>query len=303
MNGDYGCLYVVATPIGNLDDLSPRAARVLGSVGRIAAEDTRAAKHLLQYVGVGDAALLSCHEHNEERRVGQLLEDLHSGMDVALISEAGTPGISDPGFRLVRAAHNSGIPVRAIPGPSAAIAALSVSGLPTDRFAFLGFPPRGKKLRGCLEEWMQLEMTLVLYQAPTRILKTLETISSVDCRRPICVAREVTKIYEDARTGEVSQVLAHYRRHGDQLRGEFTLVISPEGYRLCGEVSSDHPLSDADRAIIEPLWLEEVDLLVRGGYKPSQAVGAVARGHNVQRSMLYRAYQEWRNEGKYPEEG
>ncbi len=292
-----GILYVISTPIGNLEDLSPRAARILGEVHVVAAEDTRSAAFLLRHAGVADASVVSFHEHNEIERTRQLVTDLLEGRDVGLISEAGTPGISDPGFRLVRGARLRGIAVRSVPGPSAFLAALSVSGLPTDQFAFLGFPPRGNALRKWLEEHLAAGMTLVFYEGPSRVLDTLEAIDEAAPERLASISREITKIYEDTRSGLARELAEHYRSHRDQLRGEFVIALAPPGYGLgagdrAEETAVGHRVDDAG----DPIKMRQIDLLIEAGLRPSEAVAIVARGHQVPKSPLYRDYQGWRED-------
>ncbi len=290
-----GTLFVVATPIGNLEDLSPRAARVLDEVDTIAAEDTRAAGLLLQHAGITESHLISFHEHNERSRVTELVDILIGGKDVALISEAGTPGISDPGFRLVREARKRGFPVRAIPGPSAALAALSVSGLPTHRFAFLGFPPRGEAAVDWLERYLRLDLTLVLYEGRSRVIHLLEVLQRTAPRRLIAVSRELTKLYEDTRVGMPEELLRWFGDNPGSLRGEFTVMVAPARYRLEEEdLDSSENLPEESLPGRDDLLMREIQMLVDGGYRPSQAVATVARGHRLTKANLYRIYEAWR---------
>lgn len=223
-----GTLFVVATPLGNLGDLSPRASEVLRSVSVVAAEDTRRTRALLP---PGDAAprLLSFHAHSDDRRLETLLEILREGRDVAVVTDAGTPGVSDPGADLVRAARSAGIRVVPIPGPSAVVTALSVSGLPADRYTFLGFIPRKgtarKRLlaRAATEEW-----SVVFFEAPHRIGELLADLSEV-CggSRRASVARELTKLHEEIVHGTLDQLVAHWA--DAEPRGEFTVVLEGTG--------------------------------------------------------------------------
>jgi 16S rRNA (cytidine1402-2'-O)-methyltransferase len=222
-----GRLYLVATPIGNLEDITLRAIKVLRCVDLIAAEDTRRARRLLARYRA-KAPLTSFFEHNEPAKKEALITRLLAGDDIALISDAGTPGVSDPGFRLVQGAIEAGIEVIPIPGPSAHVAALVVSGLPTDSFHFFGFlPPKGSKRQKRLEEINAVRGTIILYEAPHRLLRTLGDIKEVCGDRPIVVARELTKVYEEVIRGPVSEVLEGLR--GRKIKGEITLVVAGRG--------------------------------------------------------------------------
>ena len=221
-----GTLYVVGTPIGNLEDISLRALRILGEVDLIAAEDTRRTRKLLTHYGI-KRPLSSYHEHNKLTKLDELLCTLQQ-KDVALVSEAGMPGLSDPGYELIEAAIAHGIPVVPVPGPSALITALVVSGLPTDSFLFLGFLPRRQKERRHLLASVARERhTLVAFEAPHRLRASLADLKDVLGDRRIALARELTKVYEEVWRGSVSQALAHFEENPP--RGEFTLVI--EGAR------------------------------------------------------------------------
>jgi 16S rRNA (cytidine1402-2'-O)-methyltransferase len=191
-----GHLYVVATPIGNLGDLSPRALKILDGVDLIAAEDTRVTAALLAHFGVR-TRLLALHEHNEAQAMGDVLDALRKDRSVALVSDAGTPLISDPGFNLVREARALGLPVVAVPGPSAAVAALSISGLPTDSFVFAGFlPAREEARRHRLQELAAEPRSVVLYESTHRIEDTLRELAALLGERRVCLARELTKLFE-----------------------------------------------------------------------------------------------------------
>ncbi|MFK8080844.1 MAG: 16S rRNA (cytidine(1402)-2'-O)-methyltransferase [Granulosicoccus sp.] len=220
-------LYIVATPIGNRDDISARAIDVLGSVNRIYAEDTRHSLPLLRHHGI-DTPVTAFHEHNEQAQVDAVLTYLHNGHSAALISDAGTPLISDPGFRLVKACQQSGIKVSPVPGACALTAALCVSGVPTDRFQFVGFSPHK---RGARKAWMQplanLPHTLVLYESPHRIVECLQDICEVfGSERELCVARELTKRFETVVHGTSTDMLARVSGDANQQRGEFVIVIT-----------------------------------------------------------------------------
>ncbi len=222
-----GRLFVVATPIGNLEDLSPRARRVLAEVALIAAEDTRHSAPLLRHFGIA-TPLTAYHEHNEIQAVPELLDKLQGGADLALISDAGTPLLSDPGYRLVAAARAAGIEVLAVPGPCAAVAALSISGLPSDRYVFEGFlPARATARRERLRALAVEQRTLVLYESSHRIIECLEDVLSVlGGERQVCLARELTKLHEQAVTGNAQQLLEWLAADANRRRGEFVVLLT-----------------------------------------------------------------------------
>jgi 16S rRNA (cytidine1402-2'-O)-methyltransferase len=218
-------LYIIATPIGNLEDMTYRAVRILGEVDLVAAEDTRHSLKLLNHFNISKP-LTSYFDHNQQFKGERILNALRQGKSVALISDAGTPCISDPGYNLVRDAVAEGIAVVPIPGPCAAIAALSASGLPSDSFTFAGFPPgRQGKRRTFLADMAQLPGTLVLYEAPHRLEDTLRDIREVLGDRQVVVARELSKIYEEFIRGSVAEVMAAVSR--GQVRGEIVILIAP----------------------------------------------------------------------------
>jgi 16S rRNA (cytidine1402-2'-O)-methyltransferase len=220
-----GGLYVVALPIGHPNDITLRALEVLGSVDVMAAEDTRSAARFLKRHGLR-VPLISCHEHNEEERTRRLLTRLRSGDSVALVSEAGTPCVSDPGYRLVCEAVNEGIPVVPIPGVSAAITALSASGLPTDSFVFIGFPPRKKSKRhSLLASLADQRRTLIFYESPRRIVDLLETASETLGDRKAVLAREMTKSHEEFLRGTLGEIVDRLTRR-DAVKGEITLLVA-----------------------------------------------------------------------------
>lgn len=219
-----GKLYIVATPIGNLEDITLRAIRVLKEADVIACEDTRNTRKLLSRYAI-DKPLLSYHEHNEMEKAKELISLLVEGKSVAVVSDAGTPGISDPGYRLVKMALERGILVLPVPGPSAAVSALSVSGLPTPSFAYFGFPPRTKKrLSDYLVRIKGYPETLVFYESPKRVVKTLRLMLEALGDRRISLSREMTKLYEETFTGRISEVLSELEKKGE-LKGEFTIVV------------------------------------------------------------------------------
>lgn len=218
-----GTLYIVPTPIGNLEDITLRALRVLGEVALIAAEDTRTTGRLLAHYQI-DTRQISYHEHNKLARLDEVLESLESG-DVALVSDAGTPGLSDPGYELIRASIEAGFAVTPLPGPSAVIAALVASGLPTDAFTYLGFLPRKASARQqALADVQDEPRTLVIYEAPHRLLDTLRDILALLGDRQVVVGREISKLYEEFQRGSASEVLEHYETN--PLRGELVLVVA-----------------------------------------------------------------------------
>lgn len=221
-----GTLYLVATPIGNLEDMSPRAIRILHEASLIAAEDTRHTGNLLKHFEI-ETPLTSYFEHNKLSKLDFILNQLSSG-DVALVSDAGTPAINDPGYELVRAALASGFDVRPVPGPSAPVAALSVSGLPTDSFLYLGYLPHKKtERRKFVGQIANLSYTLILLESPHRILESLEDLLASLGDRRICVAREMTKMFEEYWRGTLSGAVEYFK--SKEVRGEFTLVVEGKG--------------------------------------------------------------------------
>jgi 16S rRNA (cytidine1402-2'-O)-methyltransferase len=221
---DKGILYIISTPIGNLEDITLRALRILREVDLIAAEDTRHTGLLLRHFGI-QKPLTSYFEGNELKKKEFVLTRLKRGDRVALVSDAGTPGISDPGFRLIQTVIENQIPIVPIPGPSAVIAALSVSGLPTDAFLFKGFlPHKSKKRRDLLKELEAVRETLIFYESPHRLSETLKDIFEILGDREIVLTRELTKIYEEILRGKVSQIESQIA--GKKLKGEITLIVS-----------------------------------------------------------------------------
>ena len=219
-------LYLVPTPIGNLADITLRALEVLRSVDLIACEDTRHSGVLLKHYGIKKPTM-SYHDHNERTRAGQLIERMHNGDQVALITDAGTPGLSDPGFFLVRQCLADGIPVESLPGPTALIPALTASGLPCERFAFEGFLPvrRGRKKR--LSQLTRESRTLVFYEGPHRLVRTLMDLAeTLGADRQAAVARELTKKFGDVRRGTLAELVAHYTSQV-RVRGEAVIIVGP----------------------------------------------------------------------------
>ena len=233
-----GTLYVVATPIGNLADLSPRAQEVLRAADAVCAEDTRHTRQLLSHFGI-ERPLLALHEHNEEAMAQRVVARLEAGETLALVSDAGTPLVSDPGFRAVRAARAAGIRVSPVPGPSAIIAALSVAGLPSDRFAFEGFLParpaaRRERLRALAGE----PRTLVFYESSHRIAESLADLGEAfGGQRPAVLARELTKLFETVLDGTLDALLARVEADADQRKGEFVVVVQGAGEDAAAKIA------------------------------------------------------------------
>ena len=264
-------LYVVATPIGNLEDVSLRALRILREVKLIAAEDTRKTKRLLNAYHI-QAPMTSYHEHNKITKLDYILNSLKEG-DVALVSEAGMPGVSDPGYELIGAATRTGIPVIPVPGPSAVITALVVSGLPTDRFLYLGFLPRRAAARKeALKSAARETVTLIILEAPHRLQPTLNDLKIVFGDRQLAVCRELTKLHEEVFRGSISQAIAHFT----EPRGEFTLVI--EGKR------EEKPCKS--NAIIE----KQLRDMYQSGVRAKEAIARVAGETGLSRRELYRTW-------------
>lgn len=260
-------LYIVATPIGNLGDLSRRAVTILGSVAAVACEDTRVTGKLMHHLGT-KTKLIRYDDHASEATLDHVLA-LAAMQPVALVSDAGTPLISDPGYQLVRAARERGIAVTSIPGPSAAIVALTLAGLPSDRFLFAGFLPSKAKARAdTLAELAAIKATLVFYETAPRLAAALVAIAEVLPGREVAVARELTKLFEECRSGTPAELIAHYAAHPP--KGEIVLVIAPPG-----EVQTS--AADADAMLIEALRTQ----------KASQAAAEVARATGLDRKALY----------------
>ena len=265
-----GLLYLVATPIGNLEDITYRAVRVLGEVNWIACEDTRQTRKLLDHYGIHKPTV-SYHEHNEAERAAELASRLAGGAVIALVSDAGMPLVSDPGYRLVRAAIELEVPVQAVPGPSAALTALAASGLPTDSFRFGGFLPSKPGQRAkALEALAGENATLIFYEAPHRILEALEAIEQVLGARPVVVARELTKIHEEFLRGTAAEVRAQLAAR-DAIRGEITLLIG----KATGPAPDDTPVDAA------------VERLVNGGTARMDAIKQVARRRGLSKREVY----------------
>jgi 16S rRNA (cytidine1402-2'-O)-methyltransferase len=276
-----GTLHVVATPLGNLDDLSPRARDVLDRVSCIACEDTRRTAKLLARFGL-DTPTISCHRFNEAARLESVLERLRRGDDVALVSDGGTPAVSDPGARLVDAALTEGIRVSPVPGPSAVIALLSACGFDADRFVFDGFlPHRAGERRRRLRELATQPRTVVAFEAPHRILKTLDDLAEVLGDRPIVLGREVTKIHETILRGCATELKASLET--GPVRGEITLVI-----RGAGRDGGSPAVGSSDARLLE-VWREELE---RAGGKRRDALRTASSRLGMKRSELFRRLAE-----------
>jgi 16S rRNA (cytidine1402-2'-O)-methyltransferase len=252
-----GRLYVVATPIGNLGDMSPRAREILQTCSLIAAEDTRHTGVLLKHFGIVTPQL-SLHDHNERQRASEIIERLQQGARVALVSDAGTPAISDPGFELTRAVAAAGFPIIAVPGPCAAIAALSIAGLPTDRFCFEGFlPARGAARRKRLQALKQEARTVVLYEAPHRVRETLEDCATAfGAERDAVVVREITKMHEATYRGSLRELTARALSDSDFGRGELVLMLAGAAQTAADEERGADGHGGALDRVLMPLLAE-----------------------------------------------
>ncbi|MBO7667360.1 MAG: 16S rRNA (cytidine(1402)-2'-O)-methyltransferase [Firmicutes bacterium] len=268
-----GILYLVATPIGNLEDITNRAVRVLGEVDLIAAEDTRNSRRLLTHFGI-TKPLVSYYEHNKKLRESKLVEELLAGKSVAVVSDAGTPALSDPGADIARAAIANGIEVVAIPGASALLAGLTVSGLDTSSFIFCGFAPRsgGERLR-YLEGLRDEKRTMVFYEAPHRIAALLLAMAEVfGPEREACACRELTKLYEEKVRGSLSEIIAHFREH--EPRGEFTLIVA-------GAPDGEPPSISNDELLLK------LSGLLERGLSRRQAAKTLAKEYGLKASDVY----------------
>lgn len=272
-----GILYLVATPIGNLEDITRRAERVLGEVSLIACEDTRHSRRLLDHLGIRTPAV-SYHEHNEAQRTPELLARLAAGDSVALVADAGTPLVSDPGYRLVTAAAARGIRIEPVPGASALLAALTASGLPTDSFHFAGFlPSKPSQRRKTLEAVKDITATLVFFEAPHRVAASLADIGEVLGPRPMAAAREITKLHEEFLRGTPAEILRELASR-PTVKGEFTLVVG--GARAPAAASAPPEAEVAER--------------MAAGMSRMEAIKAVARRRGLPKRELYRLLENGR---------
>lgn len=270
MDEEKGILYLVATPIGNLEDMTPRAVRVLGEADLIAAEDTRHTRQLLNHFDI-HVPMISYHEHNKEKQGPVLLAELAAGKNIALVTDAGFPGISDPGELMAKQAIAAGFTVVPVPGANAALTALVASGLASTPFFFGAFLPKSKKNRkDKLEEWKNIPATIVLYEAPHRIVEVLKDILDVWGNRKLAMCRELTKVHEEFFRGTVEEALAHLTENGP--RGEFVLVIEQ------GETVKEEPQGDP---------LDAVKALIEQGVDKKTALAQVAKEFKVQKRELY----------------
>ena len=267
-------LYLVSTPIGNLDDLSPRGAEALRSVARILAEDTRRSRILAEHVG-SKARLVPVHAHNERARIDQIVTWLEQGEDLALVTDAGTPLVSDPGERVVDAVVAAGHSVTPIPGPSAPLAALVASGLPTRRFTFLGFLARkGQEREADLDRVGRSQETAILFESPQRLVRLLEDLEArCGPDRRLCVARELTKIHEEFVRGSMKEVVDHFR--ASPARGEVTVVIAPAGQAVDMESELELARTIATQRL-------------REGVRPSSVAREISDRHGLARNLAYR---------------
>lgn len=266
-----GRLYVVSTPIGNLEDITYRAVRILKEVAWIACEDTRTTGHLLHHYGI-ETKTISYHDHNEAGRAPELLNRLMQGENGALVSDAGTPLLSDPGFRLIRGLVAHGIKIEPIPGASAMLAGLVVSGLPTDQVHFGGFlPPKQGARKRVLEGFREEQATLIFFEAPHRIVDSLADIVATLGDRDVCVARELTKLYEEVLRGKASEVLAQLQAR-ESIRGEFVVLIG-KGEEPVGE---ERPIAEA------------IEMLVEAGIPRMDAIKTLARERGLSKREVYK---------------
>jgi 16S rRNA (cytidine1402-2'-O)-methyltransferase len=280
-----GTLFVVATPIGNLEDITGRALRVLREVAVIAAEDTRRTSHLLSRYAI-PTRTTSLHEHNETRKAPALLARLERGEDMALVSDAGTPTISDPGRRLIQAAVAREIRVESIPGPSAIIAALAVSGFPADVFTFMGFPPvRAKHRTEWFERLRHSSGTVVFFEAPHKLLGTLADLASIMGDRPIVVCRELTKLHEQLVRGQISDVVGRLQNP----QGEFTIVLD------VGQTQENEGRQEPGEAAIRTQFGQMIDI---GDVSRREAVSILARRHNLRPNEVYRVIEAGKKSGE-----
>lgn len=278
-NGEHGKLYVVGTPIGNLEDMTLRAIRTLKEVDLIACEDTRRTQKLLNAYKI-QTPTISYHEHNEMTRAPELIIQMEEGSSIALVSDAGMPVVSDPGFRLVHLAVRHSIPVIPIPGASAFVAALAASGLPVDKFRFLGFMPSKKgERRKALQEFKEASKTLVFYEAPHRLAEMLKDTREILGEREVVIAREVTKVHEEFLRGTLSSALAHLKK--SPAKGEITVLVSPQIVAEAEDAPS--PAASIMSEVKAVMTSRRVD--------EKAALKQVARARGVSKSEAYRMLQ------------
>lgn len=220
-------LFIVGSPIGNLGDITVRAKEILSTVDMVLCEDTRVTRNLMKHIG-STVPLLSLHQHTTPAQLDRILQQIADGKTAAYVSDAGTPGISDPGGKMVEVAYEKGITVIGIPGPSAVITALSISGFPSDKFLFLGFLPHKKGRETLFKRIAETEETVVLYESPHRLIRALESLQEIIGNRQVAVCRELTKIYESVVRGSVDEVIKHFTDQPDQVRGEVVIIVGPK---------------------------------------------------------------------------
>jgi 16S rRNA (cytidine1402-2'-O)-methyltransferase len=278
-------LYVVATPIGNLEDITLRALRILKEVDLIACEDTRHTQKLLNHYGI-TTRTISYHQHNEASRAEELVQQLNKGSRVALVTDAGMPGISDPGYRVIALAVEKEIPVVPIPGASAFVAALAASGLPTDSFEFRGFlPPKHGQRRQMLEKLKTSQQTQVFYEAPHRLRETIaDAVEILGTDRPLVIAREVTKLHEDFLRGNAGRILAHLNAQPD-VKGEITLLI--------GKADQSHVVA-GDSPAMQTIAQRISQLMAEENLDEKAALKKVAKERGISKSEAYRELQRGR---------
>jgi 16S rRNA (cytidine1402-2'-O)-methyltransferase len=283
-----GCLYVVATPIGNLEDITMRALRILKEADLIACEDTRQTLKLLSHFDI-QKRLVSYHEHNEITRAPEIVIELEQGAKVALVSDAGTPAISDPGHRLVALCLRHGIKVEPVPGASAFVAALAASGMPIEEFVFLGFlPSRQTERRKSLRALASEPRTLAIYEAPHRLLDTLEDALEILGNRPAVIAREITKMYEEFQRGHIEDLVTAVRKKSP--RGEITLLIAP------ADGQQQHSESAANPQNAIPLARRVADIILERGTDQKAALKQAARERGITRREAYKQLLVTRDE-------
>jgi 16S rRNA (cytidine1402-2'-O)-methyltransferase len=282
-----GSLYIVSTPIGNLEDITERALRILREVDLIACEDTRHTRKLLTHFGI-DTQMVSYHEHNEITRADELCEMLASGSNVALVSDAGTPLISDPGFRLINAAVARGISIVPVPGAAAVVTALTASGLASNQFLFAGFlPPRSGARKTKLQELRSLDATLIFYEAPHRIVSTLRDAHDILGNRAAVVARELTKLHEEFVRGTVAELVEVFSGP-NRARGEIVLLISGAASETA---TDDQPQGDS----VAAAFTERIAQLIKEGLDEKAALKRAARELGLKRDEAYRLHMAQKN--------
>ncbi len=276
-----GVLYVVATPIGNLKDITLRALEILKNVNIIACEDTRVTKKLLNHYGIHGKKLIPYHEHIEEEASEKLISILNDGEDIALVSDAGTPCISDPGYRVVKKAWENGIRVAPIPGAFAGAAALSASGLPSDKFLFVGFlPNKPKKKAELLEEYIKIGFTFILYESPKRIQKTLQIIGEISPDSEVVVAKEITKIHERFFRGKAKDIL-NILDEETLLKGEFVIIV--------------HPVQKKEEVNTE--IYREIKKLIGEGKKAKEIAKEISTKFGIPKNKVYRIVISYQKKG------